>query len=361
MRIVHVAETIKGGIATYLRELIPFQCDTHGQGNVVLIVPQSQIGELGDISNMVVVGYPDSHNRIRRSIRVALKCLEVCREFKPDIVHIHSTFAGVSVRPTLRLFHRKIRVLYCPHGWAWDRPLLPFVRTVIKRIEVFLSRFCDRVICISEHEYRSAIESGFSVPRLALIRNAIAETGAEPCPVDVSAWRRDGCVKLLFVGRLDSQKGVDVVLDAMRHLGNKYQLVIAGASVVSAGSVDMFPENCVSVGWVSPEQLESLYAEASLLVVPSRWEGFGLVAIEGMRAALPVVASNVGALPEIVEDGVTGVVFESESSTCLAKAILSLSQEDMIRMGAAGQRKFVSQFTIDRLYKEMSSLYLEVV
>lgn len=358
MRILHVAETIKGGIATYFRELVPHQVDSYGAQNVALVVPESQIGELGSLKEIVsVVGYDDSGPRWKRSIRLAIACLKFSKRYLPDILHVHSTYAGFSTRPVMRLLGPRCKIVYCAHGWAWDRPSGQIGKTIIGLVELALSRLCEKVICISDYEYRAARRVGFPESRLAVVKNGISVERQLPSPVDASLWPAETKVRLLFVGRLDRQKGVDILIDAVRQLGQGFHLVIAG-DVVVGGGVD-FPDlsNCSLTGWVNSSQLETLYSQADILVVPSRWEGFGLVAIEGMRAGLPVIVSDVGALPEIVDHGVTGVVFRSESVAGLIEAVRKLVGMDLLVVGEAGCARFKREFSVERLHAQLSALY----
>jgi glycosyltransferase involved in cell wall biosynthesis len=117
------------------------------------------------------------------------------------------------------------------------------------------------------------------------------------------------------------------------------------------------PGNVKVVGWMDRSQIGRLYASADLLVVPSRWEAFGLVALEGMRAGLPVVASRVGGLPEIVQDGVTGRLVDAEDPQQLAEAMVSMDAALRREMGERGRRRFLESFQIERVVEELEHVY----
>lgn len=355
-RVLHCAETIKGGIATYLRDLIPLQCAEFGPENVLVVVPASQVSELPVPPGVQVEVFSDEGRRPRIAFNAAARTLELARAWGPTVVHVHSTFAGATVRPLLWLGYRSVRVIYCAHGWAWDRPMHAFSRTMTKGVEVLLARITDKVICISEHEFRSARDAGLPTDKLSLVRNGVSVSAPAPVVKTASPWP-EGKLKVLFVGRFDEQKGVDVLLEAVAMLGEHAHAVLAGASVVGGGGEYSMPSNGTAVGWVSPEELEALFAQADVLVVPSRWEGFGLIAVEGMRAGLPVVASAVGGLPEVVQDGITGLIVEPNSSQALVQALLSLDGETLARMGEAGRCRARELFSIDRLHRELCTAY----
>jgi glycosyltransferase involved in cell wall biosynthesis len=94
-----------------------------------------------------------------------------------------------------------------------------------------------------------------------------------------------------------------------------------------------------------------------VLVVPSRWEGFGLIAAEAMRVGLPVIATNVGGLPEVVEHDVTGLIVEPESAGALVEALRVMRNGRGATFGNAGRERFLAHFTLDRVHAEVSGLY----
>jgi glycosyltransferase involved in cell wall biosynthesis len=110
-------------------------------------------------------------------------------------------------------------------------------------------------------------------------------------------------------------------------------------------------------GWLPPAEIEAFYRSADVVVVPSRWEGFGLIAVEAMRAELPVIASRVGGLPEIVVDGETGVLIPPADKGALVRALRDLSDEKLAAMGRAGRQRFLRYFTLDRVHRQIAELY----
>lgn len=355
MKVLHCAESIMGGVATYLRDLLPLQCEDFGSDELSVVVPASQAGELIVPDGVHIYTYSDHRGRIANSIRLAREVLARVRKLQPEIVHIHSTFAGITVRAILAVLSNKSRVIYCPHGWAFDRPLNFPVYTAVRLLEVLLANACEHIICISEHERRSATSAGIRADRLNVITNGVSKTRplrAGKCP----PWREE-CVRILFVGRLDHQKGIDILLDSLRMLGGKVHAIVAGERVLNDGGSYDVPDNATLTGWVSPGQLEQLFESADVLVVPSRWEGFGLVAAEALRAGLAVMATRVGGLPEIIEHEACGVLIEPESAQAIVREILARDREDWKRMGRNGPARVEKMFTIDRVHREISALY----
>lgn len=354
-RVLHCAETIKGGIATYLRDLIPLQCAEFGPENVFVVIPESQRGELPVPPGVRVQFYSDAGGRVGNAARLALRTADVARRARVSVVHVHSTFAGALVRPAARIAFRSARVVYCAHGWAWDRPLSRLQRLAVVSVERILAPLCDSIVCISEHERVTALAAGIPEGRLVVVRNGVSSR--QPVPKgDAPSW--PACrIRVLFVGRLDRQKGVDVLVEALRRLGSEAHAVVAGSAVLADSNDLAQMDNVTRVGWVGPSELETLFRSADVLVVPSRWEGFGLIAAEAMRAGLAVVASRVGGLPEVVADGETGIVVPPGAVEELVQALRDTSRERFREMGRAGRARFSKHFTMERVHRELCAVY----
>lgn len=353
--ILHCAETVKGGIATYLNGLLPYQREYFGPYQIRVLVPESQLPEIVCPSGVELVPYPDGGGRVANTVSLARSAYECMRDFRPDIVHVHSTFAGVAVRPLAALCCRKALIVYCSHGWAWDRPMGRMARRLTQLVEWSLSLLSDSVVCISAHELRSALASGLSGHRLRLVLNGVERVA--PAGLGDASCFDTAKLRLLFVGRFDRQKGVDVFSAVLERLGDSVVGIAAGAPVLGDEGDLVLPSNIVRLGWVSAEHVQCLFESADALVVPSRWEGFGLVAVEAMRAGVAVVASRVGGLQEIVDHGVTGFLVESEDIQGIADFFQNADRASLKRMGDAGRQRFLERYTMDRVHKELLDVY----
>jgi glycosyltransferase involved in cell wall biosynthesis len=352
MRVLHIAEVIRGGIATLLNEMVPPQIERFGGDNVRLIVPEDQVPDVPAIPRESI------HTFARTSRRAGLPCLfresrSLLRTFHPDLVHIHSTIAGLVVRPLLRTKSFRGKVVYCPHGWAFDIETARPVRYGIERVERLLSGRTDKIIAISEHEFREGVRIGIDPQKLAVIENGISSSSS---PIAPAEWHDDR-IKVLFVGRLDRQKGVDVLMAAASTLSDRIHVRVAGGRVVGNGTRLDVPSNVTLLGWLNPCEVEAQMHAADVLCMPSRWEGFGLVAVEAMRAAKPVVASRVGGLASLIEDGKSGILVPKENVAELASALVSRSPREWAQMGHYARNRFLQHYTSDRVRRDIMSLY----
>jgi glycosyltransferase involved in cell wall biosynthesis len=166
----------------------------------------------------------------------------------------------------------------------------------------------------------------------------------------------------LFVGNKYELKGVPTLLEAWEIVRERLPEALLWIAGVDAprGVVKRFP-SVQWFGYVSDRRrLDELYADASVFVLPTQFEAYGHVVVEAMGSALPCVTTNVGALPELVDDGVTGLLVPPREPAALAEALINLLSDPARaeRMGRAGQKKVVEQLTW-RAVAERMTPYLE--
>ncbi len=361
LRILHATETAQGGVGSYIDEVVAVQLQRYGADQVRVVVPAAHALQLRSLPEQVQQRFASGRGRLSRVWQVAWATLAEVKRWQPDVVHLHSTFAGLVLRPLLAWRAPQTRVVYCAHGWAFDRDNTGTVSRLIGHIERLWSRWCDAVVCISQHDWQAGQAIGIATQRLVLVHNGIQDTQVTPAAVEQARqhWPQ-GTQRLLFVGRLDRQKGVDRLFDIVRRLGPQVHAVVVGSAVVSEQG-ETPPENLQITGWLGRDEIAAYCAAADVLLVPSRWEGFGLVALEAMRAGCPVVASRVGGLPEVVDDGVTGCLVDGQDTAGWVQCLQTLSPERLQQMGQAGRQRFEALFTIHRVVDQLHALYERLV
>ncbi len=355
---MHATEAPSGGVLSYLQELIACQLHDDRIAEIHVVTPDINRPVLESLAHPKLTIYAFSHERgssigLIRLVRLATS---VAWRSKPHVAHVHSTFAGAVLRPVLRLTRPGLPIVYCAHGWAFSREESTRANRLVGLIERTLSWATHRIVCISHYECGEALRVGIAPSKCAVIQNGIGSqaAGLPRAPREpVTGGRRN----VLFVGRFDRQKGFDIFLDVMSRLADRADGTAVGSYIVSSEAPPTMPPNVTVLGWRSREGLEELYRSADLLLVPSRWEGFGLVAVEAMRAGLPVFASRVGGLQEVVRDGVTGRLFNLSDPEAISQLIAETSDEDLRAFGANGHTRFRQCFTADRMSREITELY----
>ena len=190
-----------------------------------------------------------------------------------------------------------------------------------------------------------------SVPEIAGCSSVI--WNSVPMPALAGDSRAADPRRLLYAGRLVRQKGVDILLAAFAELKHRYPnltLDIVGdgpeRSALEAEVARLAMTSVVFHGIVSRDQVYMHINKAALVIVPSRFEPFGLVALEAAQMARPVVSSDVDGLAEVVERGETGLLVPPDDAQALAIAIASLldAPERAVTMGKVAQRRAVACF-----------------
>ncbi|MGE4351174.1 MAG: glycosyltransferase family 4 protein [Bdellovibrionales bacterium] len=350
MKILHVCETVIGGTGTYLNELIPLLQRDLGDANVRLVAPLEHLFQTPSIPHSTISLF-HRPSRLRGLPFLCAAFLKEIRTFKPDIVHAHSSFAGVIARLIAPFFG--IPVIYCPHGWATDRQQSGLSLTLTSCTERWLAKISSKIIAISAYERQRGIDLGIPADKIITIHNGLHEQAPAHEPI---GWH-DERLKVLFVGRLDKQKGADILLEATADLQSKVCVSIIGDSVVGHGAALKIGPHVKAHGWLNRSAVCAFMADCDVVVVPSRWEGFGLVALEAMRLGKPVIASRVGGLTELVIDGKTGFLVAPEKAQDLAKLLQKTDKTTLAEMGKAGHDHFIKNFTAERMAHAVIDVY----
>ncbi|WP_006320953.1 glycosyltransferase [Serratia inhibens] len=362
MKIFHAAETIKGGVATVMRQIAIHQVSKNGVTDMTCLVPEDQKNELSPLDMDHVITFERSGRNLSSFFAFTKKFIRHVLREKPDVVHLHSTFAGVLGRFSLLLlwpFYRP-KVVYCPHAFSFIIPGSSVKKRAFAFIEVALSRITDAIICVSEYERQQGIENGLPKNKLIVVYNGVPEIKKNTAVI--ANPYSDDVINLLFVGRFDYQKGFDILEMTMEKLkGKPFHLTAVGGSVHGSYSENKTLPQTSYTGWLSAAELAPYFAYADVLVIPSRWEGFAMVPLEAMSYGLPVVASDSTSLPEVVVDGHTGKLFPLSQPEVLAELLANYSKSDWEIMGDHAREEFLSKFTSEKMLASTDSVYNKIL
>ncbi len=354
MKILHICETVKGGTATYLNELIPLLQKSKQERQIILLMPCEHVTEIPDIapSSLILFSRPSRLKGVFHLLRTTFTTL---LHYRPEIIHAHSTFAGVAARLLGPLFGA--RVIYCPHGWAMDREQPNYLRHFYTLVERGLEKLTTHFVAVSEHERQRGIRAGLPPKKITTVHNGLRPD----VPAHEPTLWDDSRLKVLFVGRLDRDKGIDILLNASQLLKHKVVVRVIGGAVIEKLSLNFsdYP-HAEFLGWLDASSILPHMASCDVVVVPSRWEGFGYVAAEAMRLGKAVIAARVGGLVELVVDKETGFLFPSEDSKALAEILNQMDKSELQEMGAKGRDRFLKHFTASRMAQAIIHLYEEI-
>lgn len=350
MKILHVGEYVNGGVATYLRTLLSGLQKYDDVENYLLISEyKSQHGWENITKKVFYYKYKRSISNIFSAIK---QIHAIIKDVNPDIIHVHSTWAGFFVRLPYLFKKRKAKIIYQSHGWAFLMDTSNYKKNIYALVEKTLSILTDKIINISNYEQNQAIKYGLNENKMVMIYNGV-EDKINKSNLKLN-WDNNK-INLLFVGRLDRQKGLDLFLDVYDKMKlENIHLYVIGTSVLD----DNLPKSTKYVtylGWVDNKDIDAYYQACDAVIMPSRWEGFGLVAIEAMKNSKAVIVSNRGALPELIKEDFTGYIFNIDDEISLKNRLLNLDKEKINILGKNGRnvylQKFVDKIFINKIYK----------
>lgn len=290
---------------------------------------------------------------------LALRLRSALLRAKPDIVHTHLVHADVYGAATAG----RTAVVSTKHNDD------PFRLGLFRHVERLCARRTQRIICITDALAR------FNVERVGLpaAKVSVVHYGLDELP---AAWGPPGGPNLppqarvlLAVSRPERQKGLDVAIEALVHVRERHPdtvLVVLGIGSQEAALTALATERGISeavhlAGSVG--DVADWLRHAELFVHPARWEGFGLALLEAMLAGLPIVASSVSSIPEIVADGTTGLLVPPDDVARLTEAICRLLDDPVTARsyGDAGLECARTSFSVATMAERTLAVYRDAL
>lgn len=305
-----------------------------------------------------------------KELRAFIEIWQIIREEKPDILHINSSKAGVLGSLSGRLLGVP-KIIFTAHGWAFneDRPL--WQRLILKKIHWLTVLLSHQTIAVS-HEVKRQMNWPFAGNKITVIHNgreikdlpsrensrtALIEKEPRLAPYKDDFWS-------ITIGELHAVKRHDAVVEVMKELIEKEpntRHLIIGSGEKEQELELMVAENNLSehIFLLGPVDEASQYLKAAdMFVLASRSEAMAYVIIEAMIAGLPIVATKVGGIPEVVLNGQSGLLTPPLDNKALFKAILELRTNSELREKLSqGAKKRSQSFTFDKTLRETIALY----
>jgi glycosyltransferase involved in cell wall biosynthesis len=320
-----------------------------------------------------------------------LEIKKVIREFKPDIMHVHnywlvltpSIFAaakecGVSTVLTLHNYRlicpgnqllrngkvcelcitgNPFRVLYhrCYPGRSLLKSYLSLILYLETKKKAFLADVVDSYIALTNFGRSKFIEAGLPGEKIFVKPNFMRDP-MEAMP-QVNLYGKGA----LFAGRLSPEKGIAMLLKAWD--GLDYPLWIAGDGPLLAEMKRNAPASAEFIGWQPQEEIIKRLCESTFFVFPSDWyEGFSLSLLEAMALGKAIIASNLGPRREMVDDGVSGLLFEAGNPKDLrAKVELLIQDGDLRRrLGKSAREMYLENYTPEKNYRLLMNIYNQI-
>ena len=362
MKILHVAETIKGGIASFLDELVPLQIRANGADAVHLVIPDAHVADLRNVPASCITSFAHGPGRLANTRAMMQACTARLRQQPVDILHAHSSFAGAATRLRHGWPGRRHKLVYTPHAWSFYRDSAGLVTRGYIVAERLLAPLCDAIHCVSNHEATLGAQVGLPSAKLKVVLNGIADLplASTADPAVAAAWP-PGLRRVLYVGRFDRQKGIDRLAEIMRRLQGHAHAVVIGAAVSADQTLPAFSDNVSLVGWQPRDRVAAYLDACDLLLIPSRWEGLCVVGIEALRAGRPIYATDVGGMADLVENQGNGSLVPSEAAISLADSISETDDTRLLQFGASARAMYQSKFLSTVMQTGVQEIYMSLL
>lgn len=320
-----------------------------------------------DVTAVRIQGFGRRVN-ISSDLRSFISLVREIRVFRPDVIHTHTAKAGVLGRiASIVSFQPSIRV-HTFHGHLLNGYFGPIKRSLVVIIERFLAIFTNELLAVGDKVREDLLKAGIgSRSKFGLMPPGL-KIGELP-PKDTSrialALRPDG-LQCAFIGRVTQIKRPDRFLDVVSELKKrnvKLDFFIAGDGELLDRCRDRIIKEQLPVtilGWRS--DIERVLSAADMVVLTSDNEGTPLSLIQAGMAGIPAVSTKVGSVPEVVLDGITGIVTTTEVQN-IANALEKLYRDKELRarLGKAAQEFTLANFGIDRLVQDHEMLYKRLI
>jgi glycosyltransferase involved in cell wall biosynthesis len=329
--------------------------------------------------------------RMLYSSESARKMSSLIHHAKPDFAHIHNIYNQLSPSILRSLKRAQVPIVMTVHDhhlvspqynvWAQgcgpDLRYAGFLKATLSRFHKrsFLASFAqsftfslhgalglyrnniDLFITPSHYMKRQMVQGGFDEKKIRVIYYGIDPHTIEPKYIHRGYF--------LFVGRLSEEKGVETVVRLARVLPDiNFKIVGRGPQMEWLHRLAHGLENIEFLGFRTGDELKQLYRDATAVLLPSRvHENFPLTSLEAMSAGKPLIASNVGGIPEIVEDRVNGFLVAPMDLPTWTESVLRLYHDDDLqgRLSEEARGTVERRFMLDRHYRELGNAYRSVI
>lgn len=368
-KIMYITQS-NGGVAKYLEMLFKYMDKSVYEQ--ILIYPNEYIEEkdkfIKYVDNIEFVDMIRKIDPIADIISI-YKIRKLIKKYNPDLIYVQSSKAGALGR-IANIFIKK-PIIYNAHGWAFNMKISNKKIFMYKFIERLLASMCDKIVAISEQEKKSAIENKIcKEDKIKVIYNGIDIEEYKNSIIRKSDIKKElgiplDSILIGMVGRISKQKAPDTfirVAAKLREIIPNSFFIIVGDGEEKCELEQLIDELKLNdkvfiTGWVSNTYKYIQAFDIGMLL--SRWEGFGLVLAEYMICGVPIVATNVDAIPNLIEDNVNGILVDKDNidqAVSACKKILS-DKEFSEFIVKNSKEKVLKRFNIERVVKEHDKLF----
>ncbi len=371
-KIVYIAQS-DGGVAEYLYMFLK-NLKRNEYENILVVSEnyKKQIDRFKNLAKKIYFIPMIREINLKSDFKAVKQIRKILSYEKPNIVYLHSSKAGALGRIAL-WFNRKVKVLYNPHGWYFNAKLSNKKKKIFILIEKILAIRSNMIINISKNEYDSAIKYRIAkANKMCIIENGIdfekfnnLEEIRQQTRKKYELKSKD--ILIGVVGRISEQKDPMTAIKAFKLIHNENRntkLMYIGDGdlkndVIEYINSNNLEENVIITGWVN--NVEKYIPALDIAILPSKWEGFGLVLIEYMACNKPIVATKVGGIADIIEDKQNGYLVDIEDYQMLSKKILELiNNKELCNKIVEHNQKYRKKYDIKFLIEKHEEIFRKV-
>ena len=306
--------------------------------------------------------------------------IKIFKKEKPDIIHLNSSkigglgaVAALVSKTLIRLFDKENKnynpkTIFTVHGWAFNEARTFRAKSVIYISQWLTSLLCDNSIIISRHDYRQALgmplikKNKFSLIPLGIPENNL-DYATKQIAKKVLNIEKNSKITIGTIAEFTKNKGLDYLLDAMSILKlPNLQLMMVGdgedkEKIESRIANENLNDNVKTCGFV-PHAAKYIKA-FDIFVLPSLKEGLPYTILEAINAGVPVVASSVGGIPDLIEHGKNGYLTTPKSSASLAENLNKLISDEKLRkqFSRESKKRALKKFSFSSMLEKTIKLY----
>lgn len=377
-----VAEVITrfepGGTYSILTQLFSFLSKKY---DITLIAGPSlqikeEIEEFARDNNIKIIWVKELTRNINplKDLFAFIKLYFIFKKGNFDIVHTHTSKAGITGRCAAKLAKARY-VIHSTHGHVFFGYFSAWKSRIFVFFEKFAAKYADKIITLSDNEINDhlklrigkkeqfiSVQNGINFNKFQQAADKNRKKHLFNIPSDKKV--------ITVIARLELVKGHIYFLEAVKELIEKHKISNVKVLLAGDGTLRQKLENMVNAGILKDivvflsfrKDIQDILSASDLIVLPSLNEGFGLVLVEAAAAGVPVIATNVGGIPEVIEDNKTGILVPPADSHALAGAMLKILKDESLakRLAEAAKKMVHEKFNIERMFEEIENIYEKI-
>lgn len=354
-----------GGAQTHVYNLIKDQVMRNNQITLV-------VGETGRLVNDIEKNFPQvnlykigtltNELKITNVLRSIKSLRNIIKEINPDIIHLHSTVAGTVGRIAAIGLNKK--VIFTVHGSSFTPGVGKKREKFAKLVEKTLLPFTDKLIFVSEFDknlWDAQIKNFSKSQKGVVIYNGVEDTLKSFGQIYVEN-KKNKKIEICMAARFSSQKNQKLLIKALKNCSFKNKLHI---TFLGSGELEKECKNIIGTDETftfkgSVNNVSKFYANSDIITLISNFEGLPISLIEALPLSKPIIASNVGGIPEIINQNFNGFCVNNDVHEIL-RAFETLTADKKLRkeMGNNSRLIYKLNFTIKKMLDKTNQIYLE--